>query len=177
MSTAVDEAELVRRMQRGDSSAFEPLYRHYVGQAVRVAYLITGRQQASEDAAYEAFVRAIRSIHALHNPQLFRGWFYRLLVEAAAQRKAGRWSFLVPGGGRPPEEMSPLSRLPEAELVPLVLSYYVEMSPSEIAHLLSLPLLMVEQRIEHARRRLARYLAHTTELETGLEGGSAGAER
>ncbi|OPY57823.1 MAG: RNA polymerase sigma factor [Pelotomaculum sp. PtaU1.Bin035] len=59
------DVELVKRCQSGDVDAFELLIERFGAQAVRIAYLVTGRRDLAEDIAQEAFIQCIYSIKKL----------------------------------------------------------------------------------------------------------------
>lgn len=189
----MDEREWIRRLQRGDETAFEPLYRVYIDQAVRTAYLVTRNQQAAEDAAQETFVQVLRRVGALQDPTRFRSWFYSILLNTARRtgRKGRGWRFLPlyrlpdtpqPGEAPPDEQViareeirtliAGLAELPDRHRVPVILRYYLEMTEPEIAQTLHLPLGTVKSRLHHARVRLGRLLE-----DPRIPGGNDRAER
>lgn len=187
----MDISWLVRRLQEGDDTAFEPLYREYVGQAVRVAFLVTKSQQAAEDAAQEAFIQVLRKVHTLQDPARFRSWFYSILLNAArrAGRKGRKWMFLpfdllqqnqADVHALPPDEAmeikhevqtirTMLARLPDSHRVPIILRYYAELTEPEIALALDLPLGTVKSRLHSAREKLQSLM----QQREPREGGSA----
>ncbi|MEZ0470577.1 MULTISPECIES: RNA polymerase sigma factor RpoE [Luteimonas] len=91
------DQELVRRVQRGDSAAFDLLVRKYQH---RIAALI-GRyvQDWSEcqDVAQETFIRAYRAIGNFRGDAQFYTWLHRIAVNTAKNH-------LVSGNRRPPTE-------------------------------------------------------------------------
>jgi len=93
---ALDQ-ELVRRVQRGDSAAFDLLVRKYQH---RVAALI-GRYVADwsecQDVAQETFIRAYRAIGNFRGDAQFYTWLHRIAVNTAKNH-------LVSQNRRPPTE-------------------------------------------------------------------------
>lgn len=87
--------ELVRRVQRGDSAAFDLLVRKYQH---RIAALI-GRYVADwsecQDVAQETFIRAYRAIGNFRGDAQFYTWLHRIAVNTAKNH-------LVALGRRPP---------------------------------------------------------------------------
>jgi RNA polymerase sigma-70 factor (ECF subfamily) len=186
----LDITPFVRRLQQGDDTAFEPLYRHYIDQAVRVAFLVTRNQQAAEDAAQEAFIQVLRKVHTLQDPSTFRSWFYSILMNTARRtgRKGRRWLFLPIDLLRreqadlhavPPDEAaehkqdvravrSVLRLLPDSHRVPIILRYYAELTDQEIAVVLDLPIGTVKSRLHNAKRKLSSLM----EDHQPQEGGS-----
>jgi RNA polymerase sigma-70 factor (ECF subfamily) len=55
-----DDREAVRRVQAGDTEAFEPLVEKYKRKVFRLAYQVLRDQEESLDVAQEAFVKACR---------------------------------------------------------------------------------------------------------------------
>jgi RNA polymerase sigma-70 factor (ECF subfamily) len=91
------DQELVRRVQRGDSAAFDLLVRKYQH---RIAALI-GRyvQDWSEcqDVAQETFIRAYRAIGSFRGDAQFYTWLHRIAVNTAKNH-------LVSSNRRPPTD-------------------------------------------------------------------------
>jgi RNA polymerase sigma-70 factor (ECF subfamily) len=91
------DQELVRRVQRGDSAAFDLLVRKYQH---RIAALI-GRYVADwsecQDVAQETFIRAYRAIGNFRGDAQFYTWLHRIAVNTAKNH-------LVSNNRRPPTE-------------------------------------------------------------------------
>ncbi len=82
-----DEPELVERVRQGDDRAFETLVNRYADQAFDVAFGFLQHVQDSEDLVQDAFVRALERIDSLSPGSPFGAWFYRLVVNAALNRR------------------------------------------------------------------------------------------
>jgi len=95
IDTQTLDLELVKRVQRGDSAAFDLLVRKYQH---RIAALI-GRyvQDWSEvqDVAQDTFIRAYRAIGNFRGDAQFYTWLHRIAVNTAKNH-------LVAGNRRPP---------------------------------------------------------------------------
>ena len=82
------DLELVRRVQRGDSAAFDLLVRKYQH---RIAALI-GRYIADwsevQDVARETFIRAYRALPQFRGDSAFYTWLYRIAVNSAKKALA-----------------------------------------------------------------------------------------
>lgn len=79
----VDEAETIRRCQRGETAAFASLITHYEREALRLAYLLTGDRFLAEDIAQESFLRAYRAIARFDTSKPFRPWLLRIVTNQA----------------------------------------------------------------------------------------------
>lgn len=71
------EGQWIRRAQQGDLTAFNELVLTYQEAVYRQAYWVMGEEEAAEDAAQEAFVRAYEKIHTFNGPS-FRAWILRI---------------------------------------------------------------------------------------------------
>jgi RNA polymerase sigma factor (sigma-70 family) len=85
----LDDAELVRRAQRGEVDAYEELVRRYQGIAQRTAHLIAGGSADAEDAAQTAFVKAYYALGRFEADRPFRPWLLRIVANEAKNRR--RW--------------------------------------------------------------------------------------
>ena len=74
------DVELIKQCQSGDVDAFELLVERFGAQAVRTAYLVTGRQDLAEDIVQEAFIQCFYSINQLKKAEFFKTWFYKILL-------------------------------------------------------------------------------------------------
>jgi RNA polymerase sigma factor (sigma-70 family) len=85
----LDDAELVRRAQRGDAVAYGELVRRYQGIAHRTAHVITAGSADAEDAAQSAFVKAYFALGRFQADRPFRPWLLRIVANEAKNRR--RW--------------------------------------------------------------------------------------
>ncbi len=88
----IEDSDLILMIQQGKRDAFNQLFEKYKDEAVRTAFLVTGRRSICEDIAQEAFIQCYMHINDLQNPSGFRAWFYRILTRTAWKygRSAGR---------------------------------------------------------------------------------------
>lgn len=93
-SREVDE-QLVKRIQNGDSSAFNELVRKYERRLFRVISRIIHDPTDAEDIVQESFIRAYRALPSFRGEAGFYTWLFRIAVNSAKnfattrQRKAG----------------------------------------------------------------------------------------
>ncbi len=94
---AIDsDAELVRRVQNGDSNAFDALVRKFRERLFSVLYNLTGNREDAADLTQDAFIKAFRSIGNFKGKSSFYTWLYRIAVNGAIshlKRNKGRRFF------------------------------------------------------------------------------------
>lgn len=172
---AETDADLLVRVAERDREAFELLYSRYVRSIFGLALRRLRDRQRAEDAVQETFTAIWRSA-ASYRPE--RGpaapWLYAVARNAIVDRLRAR----VEPPSEVPEMVSaepgPLDRaessfvawrvhraleeLPEKEREVLELAYWSEMSQSEVADYLNIPLGTVKTRTRSALSRLAGLL-------------------
>ena len=77
---ALDEASLIRAVQRGDRDAFERLVRSYDKDVLRLAMNLTRSAEDARDIYQEAFLRAYRNIGSFRFECSFYTWIYRIVT-------------------------------------------------------------------------------------------------
>src|ERR1700683_3556023 len=80
LSPKLDEANLIRAVQRGDQDAFEQLVRAYDQSVLRLAVNLLRSQEDARDVFQEAFLRVYRSIDAFRFDCSFHTWLYRIVT-------------------------------------------------------------------------------------------------
>lgn len=166
-----DEPFLVERVRQGDAEAFGILVQRYADRAFAVAYGFLQQVEDAEDLVQDAFIRALERIGSLGSGSAFGPWFYRLLVNAAINRRkylARRWTQQVPAGiaaGGSPELDSERAELrrhlaralsvlpPELETV-VILHDLEGFTHREIAEVLGVPEGTCRSHLWRARRLL-----------------------
>ena len=68
------ETKLVEAAVGGDIDSFGELCRQYYASMVAIGYSVLGDHQLAEDAAQEAFARALGNLRALKNKTKFAPW-------------------------------------------------------------------------------------------------------
>lgn len=74
------QEELVRRMQAGDTEAFNRIFDYYGERLLRMAYLITGNYADSEDIVQETFETCFFKCRNLKDCSRFTPWLYQILT-------------------------------------------------------------------------------------------------
>ena len=172
--TALQEKELVIKVQKGDMQAFEQLFDLYKYKALRTVYSMTRDKDVSEDIVQEVFVSCYNSIKNLKHPEYFKTWFYRILTRTT-WRYMDKEKRLIPvedifRKSEDSHENSSLEKLEQKEsskliyreilkLKPklqttLILYYYNEFSVKEIAQIMECLEGTVKSRLYTGRRKL-----------------------
>jgi RNA polymerase sigma-70 factor (ECF subfamily) len=74
------DAELVKRCQEGDSSAYNELVTRYRNKAFTMVFGMVQNEQDAWDLAQEGFLKAWRSIHRFKGESSFYTWLYRIMT-------------------------------------------------------------------------------------------------
>jgi len=172
----LDESDLIKRAQRGDTHAYEELVHAYQGIAFRTAYVIARDASDAEDAAQDGFVKAWRALGRFRSGAPFRPWLLSIVANEARNRRrsGGRRANLVlrvateePSGGAAPSPEAALlsgevrqrlvaavNDLPEDQRTVISLRYFVGLSEAEVGEALGLPSGTVKSRTSRALERL-----------------------
>ena len=133
------------------SSTMDELYARHITRAVRLAYLMTGEREASEDIAQDAFIRVFGRWRHLRRPELFEAYLRKAVINGArshARRRSVEKRFLAREAGlRPDATAEPsalldgrlrevLLSLPPRQRAVVVLRYYEDLSEDQVATLL-----------------------------------------
>lgn len=84
---------LVLRAQDGDADAFDRLIDRHQGRLFRIAYLVLGDRQDSEDVVQETLLTAWKRLHLLDDPDAVRSWLAQICSRRAmdvARRRTRR---------------------------------------------------------------------------------------
>jgi RNA polymerase sigma-70 factor, ECF subfamily len=89
------DADLVRRLQDGDESAFVELVDRYQLQLLRLAHATVGNRAVAEEVTQDTWLAVIRGIERFEGRSSLRTWLYRVLLNrarsaAGKERRAGR---------------------------------------------------------------------------------------
>jgi len=81
--TEANEAGLLVVAKRGETAAFDLLYRTYAERILRKVHGITRNHEEAEDAVQEAFLRAFRHIQTFDGRSAFSTWLTRIGINSA----------------------------------------------------------------------------------------------
>lgn len=83
---ALEDGRLVTLVARGETQAFETLYRRYAAFAINLAVRIQGNSRDVEDVVHDAFLRAHDKLGELRDGQAFKGWLGAIIVSLIRSR-------------------------------------------------------------------------------------------
>lgn len=89
----LSDRALALRAQDGDPDAFDVLIDRHQGRLFRIAYLVLGDRQDSEDVVQETLLTAWKRLHLLEDPDAVRAWLAQICSRRAtdiARRRARR---------------------------------------------------------------------------------------
>ena len=167
------EAALIQRARRGDSHAFERLYREYSGRVYGLCLRMTRDPAAAEDCTQEAFINAWRALDRFETRSAFGTWIHRIAVNVVLGKRrrvsygaetslesevleASEWSFDTPV--EEGEIEAAIAKLPEGARDVLVLSGIYGYSHIETAKMLGLAEGTCKAQLHRARKLLAERL-------------------
>jgi len=162
----MDDAEAIKRCQRGDREAFRHLVETYQKRAVAHAVAILFDRDDAEDAVQEAFIDAFRAIGTFDTSRTFYEWFYVLLrnrcYKITAKRRPAEniddVQLLAAQSGADYDTRLVLEKalhsLTREEREIVSLKYFSGLSYDELATHLQIPRGTVMSRLFYARQRL-----------------------
>ena len=172
------DEQLARDIQTGNHDALAELVRRHHHALIGFVFRMTGGDRPlAEDLAQETFLRVIRSINQYRYPRRFKAWLYAIatnLIRDHFKRAEQRYTSVDVDEAYLPAEstlestlmdnqnaqalMDALMHMPEAHRSVIVLRYYQELSLSEIADALDLPLGTVKSRLSLGLGKLRQLL-------------------
>ncbi|MBA3658779.1 MAG: sigma-70 family RNA polymerase sigma factor [Gemmatimonadales bacterium] len=167
-----DEGAVVRRVQQGDTEAFDELVRRYMRRAYGLAYRLLGHREDAEDLVQDAFMTALQRIETFDVTRPFGPWFFRLLTNRGLNARQARFIRQVEplaeeraGGQASPLDLlertevrerfrQAADALPERQRIAIELFDVEGFSSAEIAAALDIPAGTVRWYVHEARRAL-----------------------
>lgn len=182
----MNDAELIRRSQAGESEAFELLLERYRTMLTRTAYLTTRDRGSVQDIVQETLVQVWRGLPLYRPYGSFKAWLVKILInQARKQHRRKRVETVpleeaaeVPGNPDGPEQAmlqkeeaqrlrQALGALTADHRDVLVLRYYSDLTVPEIAKALGCREGTVKSRLSRALSRLEGVLADDPSHATG----------
>jgi len=82
-----NEAALIRRIQSGERELFYELIRPYERRVFAIAFTILRNEADAEDAAQEAFLKALKHLAQFRSESRFSTWLIQVAINEAHQRQ------------------------------------------------------------------------------------------
>jgi len=98
MNSNETDAELVKRVQNGDSKAFDVLVIKYQQRVINLITRFVSDYSECQDIAQEAFMKAYKGLHNFRGDSQFYTWLYRIAANSAKNYLASK-SRKVPAQG------------------------------------------------------------------------------
>ncbi len=178
---AISDAECVRKLQRGETDAFETLIRRHQKTIFNLAYRMLGDYDEAAEISQETFLSAYRAIGNFRGDANFSTWLYRIALNHATTRRKSlntRQQRSVPMENSepasdpnpgPPESMEKkeirqrvqqaLNRLEPDDAAVILLRDLQDVPYEEVARVLEVPIGTVKSRLHRARQALKSELA------------------
>jgi RNA polymerase sigma-70 factor (ECF subfamily) len=184
----MENAEVVTRAMHGDHDAFAALIGAATNRLYALACLILRDNDRAEDATQEAIVAAWRELPRLRDPDKFDAWLRRLTVNACfdearrVRRRAevslvriGERSTADPAGAFVEHDRvdRAFRRLPFDQRTVLVLQHHFDLSHTEIADTLGIPVGTVKSRIRYGSAALRASLDADDRTSQAASGGTS----
>ena len=176
----ISNAELVKKSQFGDKSAFEQLVVRHQALVFSLAYKLTGNREMANDVAQESFIRAWKAIEKFRGDSTFSTWIYRITVNTAwtLRKKAKKHNTLniedtyepiVIDEKKDPELVainsdlssvlvSALDKIPVDQRIIVELKNIEGRSHKEIAEILGISVTAAKVRLHRAHQKLRQIL-------------------
>jgi len=163
------QAGLVEAAVAGNIESFGELCRCYYPSMVAIAYSVLADHQLAEDAAQEAFAKAMTNLGKLNNARKFAPWLARICRNTAVDmvrvkaRQASSDDFSQLPDARtdaPDTEIvrDAIAGLPEHDREVIVLRYYNSLSYERISAVLGVSKAAINGRLTRAKQKLAEHL-------------------
>src|SRR6476620_4998610 len=89
VADGISDAECVRRVQRGETDAFETLVRRHEKTIFNLVYRMLGDAEEAAEVSQEVFLSAFRAAGQFRGDANFSTWLYRIAINHASTRRRG----------------------------------------------------------------------------------------
>ena len=83
------DVALIERARKGDSKAFERLYRDHVGRVHGLCLRMTRNPDLAADCAQDAFIKAWKALPKFEARASFSTWLHRIAVNTVLEKRRG----------------------------------------------------------------------------------------
>jgi len=176
VSEANSDADCVRKLQRGETDAFETLIRRHQKTIFNLVYRMLGDYDEAAEISQEVFLSAYRAIGNFRGEANFSTWLYRIALNHATTRRKSlntRQQRNVPiENTEPASDPHPgpaeslekkevrqrvqqaLNRLEPEDAAVILLRDLQDVPYEEVARVLEIPIGTVKSRLHRARQAL-----------------------
>jgi RNA polymerase sigma-70 factor (ECF subfamily) len=180
-SDSTSDADYVRRLQRGETEAFEMLVRRHEKTIFNLVYRMLGDYDEAAEVSQEVFLSAYRAIGQFRGDANFSTWLYRIALNHTSTRRktlirrqqrnvaiedTEPVRDLQPGPAETMEKKEirervqrALNSLEQDDATVILLRDLQDIPYEEVARLLEIPVGTVKSRLHRARQALKSQLA------------------
>ena len=169
------DAELVRRIKRGDHEATREMIRRFYPSVLKFLSTLCANPADAEELTQEAFVKALGNLRKFRGESGLRTWLHRIaFYEYTHRRRRERLTLPLPDEATSQlfeansllaiDLERALMCVPEEYRAAFVLCEIQELSMQETADVLSIPVGTVKSRLHAARKRLQELLEPEQEV-------------
>jgi len=175
----MDPTDLVNQAIQGDRDAFIRLIREIENSLYNTAKSMLRKEEDVADAIQETILKAYKSMHTLREPQYFKTWMFRILINecnSMLSRRSLSTSYAeVPAKQ---EQLSPydevdmreaVDRLEESKRIVIVLHYFEDLTLRQVADTLNISESAVKMRLSRARQELYQKFKNFREVKLHVE--------
>jgi RNA polymerase sigma-70 factor (ECF subfamily) len=168
---------LISRILEGDEKSVNQLINRHGSLAYSIAFKITSNHMEAEEAAQDAFIKALRALPRFKADSSFKTWFYRIVYNTAVsyvrRRKidsSGMDVINEKWNGQAEQQMEiekkerniilsrAIGELQKEEALLISLFYLNEFSISEIAEISGINIANIKVKLFRARKKLAHII-------------------
>lgn len=169
----MDEQQIIKQILAGDKKAYAQIINEYKNPLYATILRMTRNPQTAQDFVQEAFIKIYEQLPKYDGKGSFKSWLYRVAInfcidefrKKSYQMKQAELQddqlvneshpeviFLKKEQSRQLEKL--IATLPELERMILLLRYVNELSYTEIADLLHIPLSDVRNKLHRAKKKM-----------------------
>nr|WP_285860484.1 sigma-70 family RNA polymerase sigma factor [Brevibacillus sp. MER 51] len=166
--------------KQGDREAFIAVVKQVESSLYHTAKSILKKEEDIADALQETILKAYKSLHSLREPQFFKTWMFRILINECNKIVANRSRNVLVDEFPTHLSLSPkdehidlrdaVERLDEQQRLVIVLHYFEDMPLRQVAEVLEISESAAKMRLSRARNNLMEKL--TTFREGKIQYGS-----
>lgn len=178
----MDQFELTRLARQGDSDAFYNLICEHKEQMYKIAYSYFRDNQDALEAIQEVTYRAYNNIHKLKNPQYFKTWLLRILINYCIdENKRKKKIVVLPDAVSAGQEEDIDSKLEINHAIEklnpnyrsiIILKYFEDLTINDIASVMEKPTGTIKTWLNRALKEL-RMILREEEFDDGDAGRKA----